>query len=102
MRDAGYRLIVELLLHVIGDRIFQVQSPDNMVDILFDHGEPGIRHAYHVCKCVIQRHVPVDRGDIPSVGHDILRLFVIELEDVCDHLRFIFVDGSLLMSFIDQ
>ena len=58
----------------------------------------------YVCEALVrsgkERHRSINGNDILAVHHNILCIFVSKFKKIMDHLRFIRLQDTLLMSFI--
>ena len=65
-----------------------VENTDDIVDIFLINRESRVVCFLHnKIQRFLKRDLPVQRKDSRAVRHDILRHFIIELEDIRDHLR---------------
>ena len=65
-----------------------VENTDDIVDIFLVNRESRVICFLHnEIQRFLKRDLPVQRKDSRAVRHDILRHFIIELEDIRDHLR---------------
>ena len=65
-----------------------VENTDDIVDIFLINRESRVVCFLHnEIQRFLKRDLPVQRKDSRAVRHDIRRHFIIELEDIRDHLR---------------
>ena len=65
-----------------------VENTDDIIDIFLINRESRVVCFLHnEIQCFLKRDLPVQRKDSRAVRHDIRRHFIIELEDIRDHLR---------------
>ncbi len=65
-----------------------VENTDDIVDIFLVNRESRVVCFLHnEIQRFLKRNLPVQRKDSRAVRHDIRRHFIIELEDIRDHLR---------------
>ena len=65
-----------------------VENTDDIIDIFLVNRESRVICFLHnEIQRFLKRDLPVQRKDSCAVRHDIRRHFIIELEDIRDHLR---------------
>ena len=65
-----------------------VENTDDIIDIFLVNRESRVICFLHnEIQRFLKRDLPVQRKDSRAVRHDIRRHFIIELEDIRDHLR---------------
>ena len=80
-----------------------MQDAYDIVNILFIDGKSGVNGLLHYkIHCLFKSHIFGKGHHILSVGHDIGRLFIVKLKDICNHLGFAGLQNSLVMTLIDH
>ena len=100
------------LLHDTGDfrapvmghlvEILFVQDADNMVQVLMEHGNPGVEGLPEQLRGFLHRRGILNRRHVHAGRHDIGSVLVVELDGRADQLALILLDIALCLGFIDD
>ena len=92
-------LHIRLIQHLV-QNILNMYDTDNIINIIQIYRITGISHIPDFCQHFLQRAGAVQCHDLLAMSHNILRLFLIQGKNIIDHLRFTFLQHTILMPFI--
>ena len=89
-------LHIRLIQHLV-QNILNMYDTDNIINIIQIYRITGISHIPDLCQHFLQRAGAVQCHDLLAMSHNILRLFLIQGKNIIDHLRFTFLQHTILI-----